>query len=60
MKITTTGLKGTGGIGYDAGLFGNAIRQNGASGAAQNDGFVDVSRSADTLAAGESLSISVK
>ena len=48
---TFAGANGTGGIRFGAGLFGGAgIEQNGALGAAENDGYVHVVRSADTLA----------
>ncbi len=50
------GTNGTGGINYGVGLFGAGIEQNGA--ALQDDGFVRVARSADTLRAGQSVSIS--
>lgn len=52
------GTNGTGGIGFGVGLFGGAITQDGASGAAQNNGHVNVGRSADTLHGGENLAIS--
>ena len=43
------GLNGTTGISFGEGLFGGAIVQDGAAGAAQNNGFVEVLRSDDTL-----------
>jgi Concanavalin A-like lectin/glucanases superfamily len=44
------GTNGTGGINFAAGQFGQAISQNGAGTVAtQNDGYVLVNRSADTL-----------
>ncbi len=44
------GTNGTGGISFDTGRFGQAISQNGAAAVAtQNDGYVLVNRSADTL-----------
>jgi hypothetical protein len=44
------GSAGTPGISFDTGQFGQAIKQNGGSTAAvQNDGYVRVPRSADTL-----------
>jgi hypothetical protein len=43
------GANGTGGISYAPGLFGSATSQDGASGAAENNGFVEVPRSGDTL-----------
>jgi hypothetical protein len=46
---TFSGANGTAGIAYAPGKFGNGIEQNGAAGANQNDGFVLVNRSADTL-----------
>jgi hypothetical protein len=47
---TFAGANGTGGISYGPGLFGgNGIALNGAAGAKQNDGYVSVTRSADTL-----------
>lgn len=47
---TFAGVNGTAGIAYGAGLFGgNGIELNGASAAKQNDGYVSVTRSADTL-----------
>jgi hypothetical protein len=46
------------GIGFAEGLFGDAIEQDGASGRAQNNGFVRVPSSADTTRGGLSLSIS--
>jgi hypothetical protein len=52
------GTNGTGGINFDVGLFGAGIAQDGAAGAAQDNGFVRVARSADTLRGGQSVSIS--
>lgn len=52
------GTNGTDGIAFGVGLFGQAIEQDGAAGAAQDNGFVRVARSPDTLQAGESISIS--
>ena len=46
---TFIGANGTGGIAFGTGLFGNAIEQDGAAGAAQNNGCVEVIRSDDTL-----------
>ena len=46
------GLNGTGGISFAAGLFGQSTLQDGAAGAAQNNGYVNVPRSADTLFGG--------
>lgn len=46
---TFDGANGTGGISFDTGMFGQAIALNGADGAAQDDGHVVVTRSADTL-----------
>ena len=43
------GTNGTGGISFDGGLFGQAVSLNGAAAGMQNDGFVRVARSADTL-----------
>ena len=44
------GANGTAGIGYGPGYLGTGgLEQNGAGGANQNDGFVRVARSADTL-----------
>ncbi len=59
---TFAGANGTDGISYAAGFFGQGISLNGASGGAagdENDGFVLVSRSADTLFGGKNLSMSV-
>lgn len=50
---TFAGANGTDGIDYGAGLFGQSIEQNGAGGGAagqENDGYVLIPRSADTLA----------
>lgn len=44
---TFAGANGTAGINFGSGLFGNAISQDGAI--AQNNGFVSVTRSPDTL-----------
>ncbi len=49
---TFAGLNGTDGISFGTGLFGAATNQNGAGGGAagqENDGFVRVARSTDTL-----------
>jgi hypothetical protein len=43
------GTAGTGGITFGAGLFAGAIDLDGAAGVKQNNGFVSVTRSADTL-----------
>ena len=43
------GTNGTTGIEFSAGLFNGGIQLDGASGAAQNNGFVEVTRSDDTL-----------
>ncbi|MGK0190306.1 MAG: hypothetical protein ACI9R3_006129, partial [Verrucomicrobiales bacterium] len=43
------GANGTDGISYSSGIFGGAIDTNGATGDNQNDGYVRVPRSADTL-----------
>ena len=53
------GTNGTGGISYAAGLFGQGTLQDGAVGAAQDNGFVRVPQSADTLRGGLDLSLSV-
>lgn len=52
------GANGTAGISYGVGQFGGGIEQDGAAGAAEDNGFVRVTRSADTLRAGQSVSIS--
>lgn len=52
------GTNGTGGINFGVGQFGAGIEQDGAAGAAEDNGFVRVARSADTLRAGQSVSIS--
>ena len=57
------GANGTAGVDYGPGLFGSGLEQNGAGGGNQNDGFVRVARSADTLfesAPGLSTSLWVK
>ena len=47
---TFAGTNGTGGIAFGTGLFGsNSIDLDGAAGAKQNNGFVRVTRSTDTL-----------
>ena len=47
---TFAGTAGTAGIGFGSGLFGGGgIVQDGAAGVKQNNGFVSVTRSADTL-----------
>ena len=43
------GANGTAGIAFGPGLFDGGISQDGAAGAAQNNGFVEIARSADTL-----------
>ena len=46
---TFAGANGTDGIAYATGLFGSGTFQDGAAGAAQNNGFINVARSGDTL-----------
>lgn len=53
------GTNGTGGIAYGSGRFGAGIDQDGAGGAAQNNGYVHVASSADTRHDGESISTSI-
>ncbi len=52
------GTNGVDGIDFNDGLFDGAIEMDGAGGAKQNNGFVRVVRSEDTLQGGESISIS--
>lgn len=54
------GTNGTSGIGFGAGLFGGGgLEQDGASGGQENNGFVRVTRSAETLHGGRDVSISM-
>jgi len=46
---TFAGASGTAGISFGTGLFGQAIVQDGAPGAKENNGYVDIPRTGDTL-----------
>ena len=58
---TFAGANGTNGVNFGAGLFAGGIALDGAAGAKQNNGYVNIARSADTLfgAGGSKLTTSM-
>lgn len=56
---TFDGLNGTDGIGYGPGLFTAGIELNGSTGDNQNDGYVRIPQSEDTLYGGGSVTTSL-